>query len=204
MNAVVEMRRIDSLKYDPTNVRLHTDRNIDAIKASYRRFGQQRPILIAEDGTVVAGNAQLAAAKALEWEEIQVQVTSLTDARDIKAYAIADNRTHEFGEWDFEGLSEQLKDLQEFPDFDFDSVGFDEKEMDRLFSNIGEVTTPDVEEKPEPKEEKKTSSGASGMSIHLTIKEKADSEEVEQAFGMIDAVVQQFPAVFNEKSARGK
>ncbi len=204
MNAVVEMRRIDSLKYDPTNVRLHTDRNIDAIKASYARFGQQRPILIAEDGTVIAGNAQLAAAKALEWEEIQVQITSLKDAREIKAYAIADNRTGEFGEWDFEGLSEQLKDLQEFPDFDFDAVGFDEKEMDRIFANIGEVETPDPEGKTEPEEKKKTSSGASGMAIHLTVREDADSEQVEQAFGMIDAVVQQYSDVFNEKSARGK
>ncbi len=205
MNAVVEMRRIDSLKFDPTNVRLHTDRNIEVIKASYLRFGQQRPILIAEDGTVVAGNAQLAAAKALGWEEIQVQITTLSDAREIKAYAIADNRTHEFGEWDFEGLSEQLKDLKEFPDFDFDSVGFDEKEMDRIFSNINiEVTTPDAEEKPEPKEEKRTSSDASGKSIHLTIKANADSDEVDQALGMIDAVVMQFPSVFNEKSARLK
>lgn len=204
MNAVVEMRRIDSLKYDPTNVRLHTDRNIDVIKASYARFGQQRPILIAEDGTVVAGNAQLAAAKDLGWEEIQVQVTSLTDAREIKAYAIADNRTHEFGEWDFEGLSEQLKDLQEFPDFDFDSVGFDEKEMDRIFSNIGEVKTPEVEEDSEPKEKTRTRKNESGMSIQLTIKEDANSEEVESAVGMIDAVVMQFPGVFNEKSARGR
>lgn len=204
MNAVVEMRKIDSLKYDPTNVRLHTDRNIDAIKASYRRFGQQRPILIAEDGTVVAGNAQLAAAKALGWEEIQVQVTSLTDVQEIKAYAIADNRTHEFGEWDFDGLSEQLKDLQEVPDFDFESVGFDEKEMDRIFAKVSEVETPEVEEDSEPKEKTRTRKNESGTSIQLTIKEDANSEEVESAVGMIDAVVMQFPGVFNEKSVRSK
>lgn len=204
MNAVVEMRRIDSLKYDPNNVRLHTDRNIDAVKASYKRFGQQRPILISEDGTVVAGNCQLAAAKDLGWEEMQVQVTSLSDAREIKAYAIADNRTHEFGEWDFEGLSEQLKDLRDFLDFDFESVGFDEKEMDRIFANVKDVEVPDFEENPEPKKRRKASDSASGMSIQLTIREDADSEEVEQAFGMIDAVVTQFPEVFCEKSARSK
>ena len=203
MNAVVEMRKVDSLKYDPNNVRLHTDRNVEAVKASYARFGQQRPILISEDGVVVAGNCQLAAARALGWEEIQVQVTSLKDAREIKAYAIADNRTHEFGEWDFKGLSAQLKDLEEV-DFDFDSVGFDEAEINRIFE------TADVEF-PEPKDgiglggnNEPKGEPQDTTSINLTIKEDADAEEVKQAFGMINAVVMQFPSVFKEKSARMK
>ncbi len=204
MNAVVEMRKIDSLKYDPNNVRLHTDRNVAAVKASYERFGQQRPILISEDGTVVAGNCQLAAAKELGWEEIQVQVTSLKDSTEIKAYAIADNRTHEFGEWDFKGLSLQLKDLEDV-DFDFDSVGFDEKEINRIFETA-DVEFPEADEnEPEEKKEPKEEEGQNtDTSIQLTIKEAADAEEIKQALGMINAVVLQFPAVFNEKSAKMK
>ena len=200
MNAVVEMRKIDSLKYDPNNVRLHTDRNLDVIKASYSRFGQQRPILISEDGTIIAGNAQMHAAKDLGWEEIQVQVTSLKDAKEIKAYAIADNRAHEFGEWDFEGLSVQLKDLQE-AEFDFDSVGFDDKELDRIFASVDIPDIPPAEEAPieKPKPEKEEASGAS---IQLTIKEDADAEEVKQAVGMINGVVASFANVFIERSVK--
>jgi ParB-like chromosome segregation protein Spo0J len=202
MNAVVEMRKVDSLRYDPNNVRLHTDRNLEAVKASYDRFGQQRPILISEDGIVVAGNCQLAAARDLGWEEIQVQVTSLKDASEIKAYAIADNRTNEFGEWDLKGLSSQLEELKEI-DFDFDSVGFDEKEINKIFDNVVDVEVPEVND-PDIKEEKKEKLDVyehSGSSIQLTIKENADAEEIKQAIGMINAVVMQFPKVFNEKSA---
>jgi hypothetical protein len=203
MNAVVEMRKVDSLKYDPNNVRLHTDRNVEVVKASYARFGQQRPILISEDGTVVAGNCQLAAARSLGWEEIQVQVTSLKDAREIKAYAIADNRTHEFGEWDFKGLSVQLKDLEDV-DFDFDSVGFDEAEINRIFETA-DVEFPETNEQPEFEEKKEPKSEPQDTTaIHLTLKEDADAEDVKQAFGMINAVVMQFPGVFKEKSARMK
>jgi len=202
MNAVVEMRRIDTLKYDPNNVRLHTDRNLEVIKASYARFGQQRPILISEDGTVIAGNAQMAAAKELGWEEMLVQVTSLKDQKEIKAYAIADNRAHEFGEWDFEGLSVQLKDLQD-SEFDFDSVGFDEKELDRIFESI-EIPGVGVPEEAPAKKPKPEKEEASGASIQLTIKENADAEEVKQAVGMISAVVTQFTDVFMERAVKVK
>ncbi len=202
MNALVELRKISSLKYDPNNVRLHTDRNLEAVKASYLRFGQQRPILISEDGTVVAGNCQLAAAKDLGWEEIQIQVTSLREAGEIKAYAIADNRTNEFGEWDLKGLSSQLEELKEM-DFDFDSVGFDEKEIDKIFDNVSEVDLPEVEE-PDFKEKKRNvdTYEHSGSSIQLTIKEAADAEDIKQAVDMINAVVMQFPSVFNERSVK--
>ena len=59
----VEPASVDSLSADPANVRTHDKRNIDAIKASLRRFGQQKPIVVDGDGVVVAGNGTLAAAQ---------------------------------------------------------------------------------------------------------------------------------------------
>jgi hypothetical protein len=41
----VETVPIDSIHADPANVRRHPDRNLDAIRASLARFGQQKPLV---------------------------------------------------------------------------------------------------------------------------------------------------------------
>ena len=61
----VQSRKIADLSEDPANARTHSERNIDAIVASLRRFGQQKPIVVDSNGVVRAGNGTLVAAKAL-------------------------------------------------------------------------------------------------------------------------------------------
>lgn len=56
---------VASLLFDPANVRKHGERNLDAIKASLARFGQQKPIVVDGDGIVRAGNGTLIAAEQL-------------------------------------------------------------------------------------------------------------------------------------------
>jgi len=51
---------IADLHADPRNARQHGDRNLAAIRRSYERFGQQKPIVVDSAGQVVAGNGQLA------------------------------------------------------------------------------------------------------------------------------------------------
>ena len=46
------LRPIAELTHDPANARSHPERNLDAIKESLSRFGQQKPIVVARDGTV--------------------------------------------------------------------------------------------------------------------------------------------------------
>jgi len=69
---------IDSLSIDPANVRLHSERNIDTIKGSLARFGQQKPIVVDAANVVVAGNGTVLAAKALGWTHIAAVDTPLT------------------------------------------------------------------------------------------------------------------------------
>ena len=56
---------IDSVQFDPANVRRHGEKNLATIKASLARFGQQKPLVVDADGVVRAGNGTLVAAKAL-------------------------------------------------------------------------------------------------------------------------------------------
>ena len=102
---------IDLISSDPANVRRHPERNLDAIKASLRRFGQRRPIVVDRNGVVRAGNGTLAAARELGWTEIEVVWTDLLGS-EATAYGIADNRSAELAEWDEPGLAAQLLDLK--------------------------------------------------------------------------------------------
>jgi len=88
--------RIADLSIDPANARKHSQRNLDAIAASLKRFGQQKPIVVDKANIVRAGNGTLQAAIHLGWDSIDVVTTDLTGA-EASAYAIADNRTAELG-----------------------------------------------------------------------------------------------------------
>ena len=104
--------KVSGLASDPANVRLHSQRNVDAIAASLQRFGQQKPIVIDSAGVVRAGNGTLAAAIQLGWDTVNAVKTEL-EGSEATAYAIADNRTAELAEWDDEALFMQLQALKD-------------------------------------------------------------------------------------------
>jgi DNA modification methylase len=118
-----ELVSIASLVFDPANARKHDKKNLDAIKGSLARFGQQKPIVISKDNVVIAGNGTLAAARELGWNEIEVKRSKLTGVEAI-AYALADNRSAELAAWDDEILGKTLHALQE-DGFPIADIGFD-------------------------------------------------------------------------------
>ena len=130
-----ETVNVDDLVHDPANVRLHDERNLDAIMASLARFGQQKPIVVGEDNVVLAGNGTLAAAKQLKWSKLDVMRTSLTGS-DAIAYAIADNRTAELATWDKDGLAQILASLQNDTDVDHLVTGYTDDEIKRLINSV--------------------------------------------------------------------
>lgn len=101
---------VDALTPDPKNARKHDRRNIDAIKASLSKFGF-RAALVAQrvgDSLIVrAGNGRLQAARELGFTHVPVLVFDEGDDEAV-AYAIADNRTAELAEWDWQTLGEMI------------------------------------------------------------------------------------------------
>jgi DNA modification methylase len=149
--------KISDLVPDPANVRKHSKKNLDAIKGSLARFGQQKPIVISKDNIVIAGNGTLEAAKSLKWSEIDIVRSELVGS-DITAYGIADNRTGELAEWDDEALSVSLKALRE-DDFDLGAIGFDENDLARIIKEIEVVPGCDEDEVTEGQVETKCQLG---------------------------------------------
>jgi DNA modification methylase len=88
---------LSSLELHPRNPRVG---DIDAVAASLRRFGQQKPIVVQKStGFVVAGNHVVRAALSLGWTEIAANVVELDDAK-ATAFMLADNRTADLGGYD--------------------------------------------------------------------------------------------------------
>lgn len=103
------IRPIKSLKPLPGNPRRG---DVDAVAKSYERFGQRKPIVALVDGTVIAGNHQLAAAKKLGWKEIAVVYVD-DDNETAKAFALADNRIADLGTYDSEQLMAMLTEIKD-------------------------------------------------------------------------------------------
>jgi len=121
---IIETVLIADLVLDPRNARKHDGKNLQAIAESLKQFGQRKPIVVWGE-TVVAGNGTLVAAKSLGWTEITVaRVPDDWTADQVKAYALADNRSAELAEWDEQVLAAQLLELTE-AEFDVELLGFE-------------------------------------------------------------------------------
>lgn len=136
--APVDLVSIADLIPDPENARKHPERNLDAIKDSLSRFGQQKPIVALRDGTVIAGNGTLEAAKRLGWSELMVVYTDLPE-NEARAFAIADNRSGELAAWDDDTLRKQLAELKDVDASLANAAGYSDDELRSMLERAPEV-----------------------------------------------------------------
>lgn len=139
---------VASLKPDPENARKHSHRSVDAIRSSLKEFGFQKPLIALADGTVIAGNGQLKAAISLGWK--QVPAVRFDDEKKARAFALADNQTATVSNWDHDTLEKQLKEMED-AGVDLTTLGFDEKELEKLISGGGEEQGREVKFNAKPK-----------------------------------------------------
>lgn len=126
MTLKIQELKISGLTFDPDNARKHSEKNLTAIANSLQEFGQRKPIVVTGEGVIVAGNGTVEAAKLLGWDSVfAVRVPEEWGPDEIKAFAIADNRTAELAEWDLEKLSDQLSELEVAGFIEREQLGFD-------------------------------------------------------------------------------
>jgi DNA modification methylase len=127
------------------------DAAIAKVAASIKEYGFRQPIVVDEEMVIIAGHTRLQAAQSLGLKKVPVHVaTGLTQAQ-IKAYRLADNRTHEDAEWDEELLAIELGELNELG-FDLDLTGFDAIELEDLLDGEPMAGLTDDDEVPEAPE----------------------------------------------------
>lgn len=124
----LEMRMVSDLVPYARNSRTHSDEQVAQVAASMREWGWTVPVLVDEEGLILAGHCRLMAARMLGLPEVPVMVArGWTDAQK-RAYVIADNKLAENAGWDPELLRLELHDLAS-ADYRLELVGFSASEL---------------------------------------------------------------------------
>jgi DNA modification methylase len=127
------------------------EKAISKVAASIKEYGFRQPIVVDEEMVIIAGHTRLQAAQSLGLKKVPVHIAEGLTAPQIKAYRLADNRTHEDAEWDDELLAIELGELNELG-FDLDLTGFEAIELERLLDGAGiDGLTDEDEVPPAPK-----------------------------------------------------
>lgn len=131
---IVQKKLTDLRKIDK-NIRRHSQKQLNEYVRSVKMFGQIRPLVIDEEGVILAGNGLYDALVAMEAEKADCYVvTGMTDVQK-KKLMLADNRVYELGMTDTDAFEEIIKSL----DGDLDVPGWDEDLLETLNATIHEV-----------------------------------------------------------------
>lgn len=83
---------LEDLTANPRNAKIHTDEDVGQLVESMRRFGFTFPVLVSEEGEIIAGHGRVLAARVHKLNEVPVIVARGWTPEMCRAYAIADNK----------------------------------------------------------------------------------------------------------------
>lgn len=126
------------------NSRTHSEAQVAQIAASIKEFGFTNPVLIDEEGGIIAGHGRVLAARKLSMDEVPTIALEGLTKTQRKAYVIADNKLALNAGWDEELLSLELGDLN-LDDFKIELLGFDANELN-LAMGLGADFMPGTED----------------------------------------------------------
>ncbi|MFL5244141.1 MAG: DNA modification methylase [Gemmataceae bacterium] len=153
----VVMCSISTIKPYENNPRFN-DHAVDAVAASIRAFGFRQPLVVDEGYVLIVGHVRYKAALQLGLETVPVHVAVGLTAAQVKAYRLADNKTAELADWDYEKLVAELSHLEKM-DFNLDVTGFTADELLELLSRQDGDAQTDPDDIPEPPDEPITQRG---------------------------------------------
>jgi hypothetical protein len=159
------------------NPRKIPDRAIEIVAESLHKFGWQQPIIVDKGIVIVAGHTRLLAAQRLGLDMVPVIVADRLSAAEIRAFRIADNRTHDFTTWDYPELISELEALgPEFADVlaleDWQSI------IDQFEDEYGIDVTPDIQADAE-----------GGFTVNVVFVDKESAEAAQGYLVDLDGVL---------------
>ncbi len=143
----VEHRAPSTLKPYARNARRHSKKQIKQIADSIQRFGFTNPVLVSDEGQIIAGHGRVEAAKLLGLESVPTLRLSHLSETERRAYVLADNKLALNAGWDTEILAIELQALIDL-DFDVTLTGFSLAEVD-LTLDLARDSDPDAPPGPE-------------------------------------------------------
>lgn len=149
----VELRPIGALKPRAANPRTHTPHQVAQLVASIRQWGWTIPVLIDEDGGLIAGHGRLLAAQQLGLQQVPCMVARGWTEAQKRAYVIADNQLTLNGGWDAELLRLEVGELLLDGSLSLDLLGFEKATLDSLLSSTSKPAGLDTADQFEPPRE---------------------------------------------------
>ena len=125
----IEFVDIDGLTPYASNARTHSKKQIRQIAASITEFGFTNPVLIGDDGGIIAGHGRVLAAQQLGMKQVPTLKLAHLSAEQRRAYILADNKLALEAGWDVDILAIEFSGLAE-AGFDLSFTGFSAAEID--------------------------------------------------------------------------
>jgi len=144
----VERWAIDKLVPYARNARTHSDEQISQIAASIKEWGWTTPVLVDEQGSIIAGHGRTLAAQRLQMTEVPVMVAKGWSDAKKRAYVLADNKLAMNAGWDNEMLALELGEIGDLG-FNLDLTGFTADEIAALMPEQIEPGLTDEDAVPE-------------------------------------------------------
>jgi ParB-like chromosome segregation protein Spo0J len=121
----IERKKVDDLIPYARNARTHSDEQVAQLAASIKEWGWTTPVLVDEDGGIIAGHGRVMAARKLNIDEIPTMTATGWSKAQKQAYVLADNQIPLNAGWDDSRLALELNDLGEM-NFDLSLLGWGE------------------------------------------------------------------------------
>lgn len=157
------------------------DGAVEAVAESIKQFGFKVPIIIDRNNIIIAGHTRKKAADRLGLVSVPCIVADDLTPEQIKAFRLADNKTGELADWDFERLEKELAELTAF-DVDMKDFGFfdfDNNYFDSIFNapSSTEATAAKQTEEPPADHEEETEREA-GYILTIEFDHEADADDL--------------------------
>ena len=127
----IVLQPVEALIPYARNSRTHSDEQVAQIAASIREFGFTNPVLVDDEGDIVAGHGRVMAARQIGMTAVPTINVGWLNEQQRRAYVIADNQLALNAGWDDEALAAELSALDD-SGFDVGLVGFSDADMERL------------------------------------------------------------------------
>lgn len=129
----IEEIKLSQLIPYANNAKIHDEKAISAVAESIKQFGFVQPVVIDKNNEIVIGHCRVLASKKLNLETVPcVCVDELTE-EEVKALRLADNKTNELSDWDFNILNNELVNI-----IDIDMLEFGFEETIKLTDEYGD------------------------------------------------------------------
>ena len=136
----IEKMNIENIIPYENNAKIHTKEQIEQIKNSILQFGNNDPIAIDENNTIIEGHGRYFALKELGYNDVDVIKLTHLDEEKKRAYILVHNKLTMNTGFDFKLLQEELDCLNiDMMPFGFEDLQFDDTAIDELFEEKEET-----------------------------------------------------------------